>query len=89
MTEEILKELAKVETVEELNAVLAANNIQLEEGVTPEAFLDAMKNGDGELSEDDLGDVAGGVVITLGMTLAAAALGISIARYIAKYLRRR
>lgn len=88
MTEEILKKLAAVESVEELKAVLAENDIQLEEGVTPEQFFETMTNGNDELTEDDLGDVSGGVVITTTVALAAA-LGISVAVYIAKYLRRR
>ena len=90
MTEEILKELAKVETVEELNAVLAEKGIELEEGVTPEAFLEAMKSGGDELSEDDLGDVAGGLIGIYSPSISRKArkLGISIAVYIARFICR-
>ena len=89
MTEEILQKLAEVETVEELNAVLEANNIPLEEGVTPEAFLAAMKSDSDELNEDALDDVAGGTDISWAMRQAAKKLCISIALYIKKYLRKR
>jgi hypothetical protein len=87
MTEEILIKLANVNTVEELNAILAENNIALEEGVTPEAFLEALK-ADEELSEDALDDVAGGVFMpTVGIaaTLMAIRLGMSLASYLRKY----
>lgn len=91
MTEEILKKLAAVNSVEELKAVLAENDIQLEEGVTPEAFFETMKNGSDELNEDDLSDVSGGAIgiKSPSVSWAARKLGISIAVYIAKYLTRR
>lgn len=88
--DDLLEQLAAVETVEELNKVLAENGIALEEGVTAEQFLATLKAEDnGELSEDDLDAVAGGVVITTAMILAAAVIGISIAVYLRRYYRKR
>ena len=83
MSEEILVKLANVNTVEELNAVLAENGAKLEEGVTPEAFLEALRSGGDELTEDALDDVAGGLVTPVAIL--AAALGISVALYIKRY----
>ena len=59
MTEEILAKLVKAESVEELTAILAENNITLEDGITPEALLAQLK-AEGELNEDALDNVAGG-----------------------------
>ena len=88
MTEEILVKLANVNTVEELNAILAENNVALEEGVTPEAFLAELKAESDELNVDDLDNVAGGIIITTAMVLKAAVLGLSIAAFIKRYYRK-
>ena len=65
MNEELMKKLANVDTVEELNALLAENNIELEDGLTPEAFLETLKASDEELDADALDDVAGGSQFSL------------------------
>lgn len=86
--EELVKKLAAVETVEELNKVLADNDIVLEDGITAEQFLEAMKGGaDEELSEDDLMDVSGGVS-KIFLRSAARAAGMAVAKYIA-YMKKR
>ena len=87
MNEELMIKLANVDTVEELNAILAENGITLEEGVTPEAFLAELKSGSDELNVDDLDNVAGGVQITKLIILAAVRVGLSVAQYLKRYYR--
>lgn len=88
--DDLLEKLGAVETVDELNKILAENGIALEEGITAEQFLATMKGEvSDELGEDDLDAVAGGVRITAAMIRAAAQLGLAIAIYIARYIRKR
>lgn len=87
---EQLEKLAAVETVEELNKFMAENGLTLEEGVTAEQFLAAMKGeASDELDENDLDAVAGGIVITWAMVMAAGALGIAVGTYIRRYILKR
>ncbi len=66
--EAFLEGLVDAETPEELAEVLKANNLELEEGLTIEkAFEVCQASKTDELSEEALEDVAGGVVITLGI----------------------
>lgn len=84
--EELMKTLAAVGTAEELMKVFEENNITLEEGVTAQQFLDTMKGTQSEeLGEDDLDEVSGGVIVTPALIVAAAAAGLSLARYLKKY----
>lgn len=85
MNEEMMIKLANVETADELNAILNENDLVLEEGVTPELFLETLNADSDELSADDLDGVAGGIVVTWAMTLAARRLGLSIAAYLKRY----
>ena len=85
--DERLEKLAAVNTVEQLNQFMAETGFTLDEGVTAEQFLAAMKSEvSDELGEDDLDAVAGGVLITTGMLWTAARLGLPIAIYIARYV---
>lgn len=60
--EELLKKLAEAESPEALLAVMAENNMALEEGLSAEEFFDTLHAPlEDELSEDDLTDVSGGL----------------------------
>lgn len=86
--EELMKKLAAVETVDGLNKVFAENNIVLEDGVTAEQFLEAMKgSANEELGEDDLMDVSGGALFGPKIRGKAREVGIAIAKYLKKYRR--
>lgn len=63
--EEFLEGLLDAKNPEELAVVLKANNIELPEGETIEMAFDAVQaHKTDELTEDDLEEVAGGVIIT-------------------------
>ena len=91
---ELMEKLAGVESAEALAAVLAENNIALEADLTVEKFYEILKSGaaDGELGEDDLADVSGGILVTTGVFAAGAAafaIGVTGARFIAQRLKKR
>ena len=69
--EELVKGMVDAKTPEELVDVMKANGVELEEGLTPEAaFEKAQAAKSGELGEDDLENVNGGIGILLGVTAA-------------------
>lgn len=57
MNEEILSKLAEAETEEDILCILKENNVSFEDTA---AFIEQIQRNDGELSEDDLENVAGG-----------------------------
>lgn len=87
--EELMQKLACCGTVDELNNVLEANNIVLQEGITAQQFLNVM-NGESydELGEDDLADVSGGIMVPViipGIVI----IGLGVARSIYKLCKKR
>ena len=72
--EEFLKGLVECTTPDELMKVLKDNNIELEEGLTPEAAFKAVKQyQNDELNEESLEAVSGGSITVGTMLLATGA----------------
>lgn len=83
--EELMTGLAEVETAEELMELFSANNLQLEEGLSPEEALRLVKASRMEdLQEDDLEMVGGGIALTVGIgAVACLVLGAGMICFLA------
>ena len=70
---ELMIGLVEAETPVQLAALFAQHGIVLEDGLTIEAAFDMVKaQENGELSEDSLDDVNGGIALTVALGAAAA-----------------
>lgn len=95
--EKLMQGIAEVTTPEEMMKLFSENNIELEEGLTPQEAFDCIQKGkNGELNEKELEDVNGGVigtavaVSTVGcFVLAGAALSFLGGFAYEKFRRRR
>ena len=85
--EELMEGIAAVETAEELAELLAQHNIQLEDGLTTEkAFELIQAQQNGELNEESLDDVAGGIApLVAAGAVAAFTIGGAALTFIGGY----
>lgn len=73
--EALMEGLAEVQTVDQLVALLAEHNVELEAGVSAEQLLAQLKaEPTDELDENALEDVSGGVILTGALVAGAVAL---------------
>lgn len=79
--EEFMKKLESAESPEEAVALFKENGVE----VTVEELEKIAKMGSGELDEEMLDDVAGGIIIGVPLTIAAAvAIGVAVGKIFAK-----
>lgn len=80
---EFLEELSALETPEEAQSKLREKgvNLTLDEVKQIPKMMAAVSAGTGELSEDDLEDVAGGVIVSVALGAASLAVLIATRRW--------
>ena len=85
--EELMVGLVEAKDPQELAALFAQHGIVLEDGLTIEEAFNMVKNQEnGELSEDSLDDVSGGIALAVALGAAAAfTLGGAALIFIAGY----
>ncbi len=86
--QEFVEKLAAMETIDDMAEALQAEGVEITANELEAALVRAQKVQDGEMSEDDLDNVSGGIITPLLIAAGSAAFGYGLSHVISALIRK-